>query len=124
MQASGTKIKKEKSCTLFFNTTGNVKSYLSRIMGFSTGNLLMKYLGMSLVESPLKMAGWQQTIQTIQESLVNWAFRSLNIAGRTILVKAVLQSIPIYQLFGMEAPKGACTKMVDIFKIFLWGRAQ
>lgn len=37
------------------------------------------------------------------------------------MIKAVLQSITIYQLLAMAALKGACAKMVEIFKKFLWG---
>jgi len=66
MEASGTQINNEKSCTFFFNMPGNIKSYLARIMGFSTSNLPTKYLGTPLLKNPLKLAGWQQTIQNIQ----------------------------------------------------------
>lgn len=36
--------------------------------------------------------------------------------GRTLLLKVVLQSIPIYQISGMLAPKGTYAKMVYIFQ--------
>lgn len=123
MEASRTRINNDKSFILFFNTKGNVKTYLAMILGFSTGNLLYKYLGMPLSDNFLKLSCWQQILQNLQGRLSSWAFRFLNLAGRTVLFKAVLQSMPIYQLSGMAAPKGACSKMVDISKSF-WGGAQ
>jgi len=45
----------------------------------------------------------------------------LNIAGRLVLLKSILQAIPIYPLSVMAAPKGACAKMQEIFRKFIWG---
>eukprot|EP00253_Pinus_taeda_P036396 PITA_36396 len=121
MEASVTQIKKEKSCTFFFNTTGNVRTHLTRLLGFHLGNLPIKYLGTLLALNPLKMVNWHQTIEKLMNRLANWSFGNLNIAGRVVLMKAVLQAIPIYQLSAMAAPKVACAKMVEIFKNFLSG---
>lgn len=74
-----------------------------------------------LALNPLRLSNWQQTIEKIARKLANWSFRTLNFVGRAVLVKAVLQSIPMYQLSAMAAPKGACAKMVEIFKKFIWG---
>lgn len=40
------------------------------------------------------------------------------------MVKEVLQSISIYQLSGLAVLKWACSKMVEIFKKFIWGGPQ
>ena len=56
MEASGTKINNEQSCIFFFNTQGNVKTYLGRILGFSTGNLSSKYLGIPLSYNSLELS--------------------------------------------------------------------
>ena len=42
--ASGTKIKKDKSDILFFNTSAPSQAFLARIMGLIIGNFLTKYL--------------------------------------------------------------------------------
>eukprot|EP00253_Pinus_taeda_P008253 PITA_08253 len=124
MEASSTQINKEKSCTFFFNTTSNVQTYLTRILGFRSGDLPTKYLGTPLALNPLKMVNWQQTIEKLKNRLENWSFRTLNIAGRAVLLKVVLQAIPIYPLSKMTTPKGACAKMVEIFRKFLWRRPK
>jgi len=47
MEASCTHINKEKSCAYFFNTIGNVKTYLARILGFRVGELPTTYVGIA-----------------------------------------------------------------------------
>eukprot|EP00253_Pinus_taeda_P031482 PITA_31482 len=121
MTAFGTQINNDKSCIYFFNTAGNIKNFLTRTLGFNSGELPTRYLGAPLALNPLRMVNWQQTLEKITRKLANWSFRTLNFAGRTILAKAILQSIPIYQLSAMAAPKGACNKMTKIFKKFIWG---
>lgn len=79
---------------------------------------------MPLSHNPLRNSCWQNILQKLQGKLNCWTFRFLNITGRTILLKFMLHLILIYQLSGMDAPKGVCSKMVDIFKKFLWGGAQ
>jgi len=57
----------------------------------------------------------------LKHRLESWAFRTLNIAGRIILLKSILQAIPIYPLSVMAIPKGICSKIKEIFQKFLWG---
>jgi len=67
------------------------------------------------------MKNWQNIIEKIKKKLESWSFGSLNIASRIVLLKSVLQSIPIYALSIMAAPKEVCTKMKEIFGKFIWG---
>ena len=38
-----------------------------------------------------------------------------------MLLKSILQAIPIYPLSEIVVPKGVCTKMIEIFRKFIWG---
>eukprot|EP00253_Pinus_taeda_P023557 PITA_23557 len=121
MEASGTEINKDKSSTFIFNAPETVKAHLTRTLGFRVGELPTKYLGTLLAANPLWLANWQPTIEKFKNRLANWSFRSLNIAARLVLLNFILQSIPIYPLSVMAVPKGVCTKMIEIFRKFLWG---
>ena len=44
----------------------------------------------------------------------------LNIPSRLILLKSVLQAMPIYQMASQAIPKTISQKMVEIFKKILW----
>eukprot|EP00253_Pinus_taeda_P005455 PITA_05455 len=120
-EASGMEINKEKSCTFIFNTPEAIKAHLTRTLGFKQGNLPTKYLGNQLDIHPTCMRNWQEVIDKIKKRLSNWAFRSLNIASRLVLLKAVLQAIPVYSLSIRAASKGVCAKMREIFGKFIWG---
>ena len=121
MEASGMEINNEKSCTFIFNTPDSIKAHLTRTLGFKQGELPTKYLGIQLDINPTRMKNWQNTLEKIKSRLASWSFRSLNIASRIVLLKSVLQSIPIYPLSVMAAPKGVCTRMREIFGKFIWG---
>eukprot|EP00253_Pinus_taeda_P007421 PITA_07421 len=121
MEASGMEINKEKSCTFIFNTPEAIKAHLTRTLGFRQGDLSTKYLGNQLDIHPTRMKNWQEVIDKIKRRLTSWSFRSLNIASRIVLLKSVLQSIPIYPLSIRAASKGVCTKLREIFGKFVWG---
>eukprot|EP00253_Pinus_taeda_P018598 PITA_18598 len=121
MEASGMEINKEKSCTFIFNTPEAIKDHLTRTLGFRQGDLPTKYLGNQLDIHPTRMKNWPEVIDKIKRRLTSWSFRSLNIASRIVLLKSVLQSIPIYPLSTKAASKGVCTKLREIFGKFVWG---
>lgn len=56
----------------------------------------------------------------IQRQMDNWMVRALNTPSRIILLKSVLQLMPIYQMTNQAIPKTICQKMMEILKKFLW----
>lgn len=66
------------------------------------------------------MKNWQGILDKLHAKISNWAFRALNIAGRIVLVKSVLQAIPIYSLSIMAAPLRVCAKIREIIRNFIW----
>ena len=124
MNASGTQINKDKSDIFLFNTATQSQAFLEIIMGFRIGTLPSKYLGIPLSLNPLGVEKWNVLLDWIQGRLQNWTIRALNMANRVTLLKAVLQSIPIYQLLGLETPKILCNDLKNIFKNFLWKGTQ
>ena len=84
----------------------------------------MKYLGMTLNTAPVRIANWKDLIIKVEKRIHNWAFRVLNALGRIIMLKSVLQSLPLYQLSGRACPKSICNQLVNLFKKFPWQGAQ
>eukprot|EP00253_Pinus_taeda_P021647 PITA_21647 len=97
-EALGLEINRDKSCVFIFNTVDQVKAHLIRLLGFRRGVLPTKYLGNILDFTSKKMKNWQGVIDKLSNKVANWAFRTLNIAGRIVLAKSVLQAIPVYPL--------------------------
>jgi hypothetical protein len=54
----------------------------------------------------------------------NWTYRSLNLVGRLILTKMVLQAIPTYMMFVFLTFKGIIQKIRTIQRDFLWQGAE
>eukprot|EP00253_Pinus_taeda_P028709 PITA_28709 len=123
-EASGLEINREKSCVFIFNSVDQVKAHLIRLLGFRRGELPTKYLGNILDFTSKKMKNWQGIIDKLSNKVANWAFRTLNIAGRIVLAKSVLQAIPVYPLSIMAAPLGICARIRDLIRNFIWRGAD
>lgn len=53
--------------------------------------------------------------------LVAWKSTSLNLAGRVVLMKSTLDSLPAYWFNIFSIPQGVCQKLESIRRSFLWG---
>eukprot|EP00253_Pinus_taeda_P024774 PITA_24774 len=124
VEASGLEINRDKSRVFIFNTVDQVKGHLIRLLGFKRGELPRKYLGNILDFTSKKMKNWQGVLDKLSNKVANWAFRALNIAGRIVLAKSVLQAIPIYPLSIMAAPLGVCTRIREVIRNFIWRGAD
>jgi hypothetical protein len=60
-------------------------------------------------------------LDRISERLKSWSARMLSFTGRVILVKHVLQAIPIYHMMFVKTPQQTAKKMERFFSSFLWG---
>ena len=102
LEASGLEINKKNDHTYFFNTPKITKRNILRILEFLKGRLPSKYMGASLVESTIRQISWKELLDKIIQKLNLWTFRALNFSSKLILVKSVLQEMPLY-LFSMLA---------------------
>ena len=120
-EASGTTINASKSQLFFFHTPNITQRNIARILGFPITMLPSKYLGAPLVGSAIKHATWRTLLDKLETSLSSWTYRSLNIASRIILIKSVLQAMPLYLFSILAAPKWVLKKIHNLQRNFLWG---
>lgn len=78
------------------------------------------YLGLPLAKEHIKAGVWTKHIEKMRGLLQSWGVTWLNLAGRTILIKAVLSGLPIYQYAVMMAPASIHKHMELIMRSFLW----
>eukprot|EP00253_Pinus_taeda_P004208 PITA_04208 len=83
-----------------------------------------KYLGFPLTDKPLHKSIWEPVINKMQDKIKKWTIRSLNFSGQLVLTKAVLQSIPVFMLSALLAPKGVLQQFRTIQRDFLWGKGE
>eukprot|EP00253_Pinus_taeda_P003713 PITA_03713 len=120
-KASGALINKVKSQIFFFNTPPITQRAIAYIIGFSVSSLPSKYLGAPLIASALKHSSWTNFLEKLEAKLFQWTHIALNMASRIVLIKAVLQSKPLYLFSIMAAPKWVLKAIRQLQRNFLWG---
>ena len=105
MEASGLEFNKDKSQVYFFNTSNITKRNILMVLEFSEGVLPSKYLGAPLAESTIRKISWKDLLDKIKHNFSHSTFRALNFPTHLILVKFVLQAMPLYLFSVLAAPK-------------------
>jgi hypothetical protein len=118
--ASGMDINKEKSQLFFFNTPLPVQLHITNILGFTRSSLPSKYLGIPLINKSLQNNSWEGLLSSMGKRLSSWTFRMLNLPSRLILLKSVLQTLPIYSFSALAAPRCILTSIKTLQRNFLW----
>ncbi|XP_049403702.1 uncharacterized protein LOC125867303 [Solanum stenotomum] len=99
--ASGLKANLDKSCAYFGGVPQRDKDVIIQKLGYNTGELPFKYLGVSLSTMKLTLLQWQPLIEKIVKRIASWKTKKLSYAGRIQLVQTVIFGIQSYwaQLF-------------------------
>ncbi|CAM8918014.1 unnamed protein product [Rhodiola kirilowii] len=80
------------------------------------------YLGLPVNFSNRKAALFRSLEERILRKVGDWKHRFLSSAGREVLIKSVLQSIPNYPMSCFKLPVTLCRKLVKDFLRFWWHR--
>ena len=86
----GLKINFEKSSLIEIMMSDSKVKYFADSMGCSVDTLPTKYLDYSLHSSKLKNSDWGLIIEKIEKRLSMWKNKVLSIAGRSVLMNAIL----------------------------------
>ncbi|KAH0768980.1 hypothetical protein KY290_012961 [Solanum tuberosum] len=85
--ASGLKANLGKSCAYFRGMQAQVKEDILHHLGYSSGKLPFKYLGVPLSTKKLLVMEWQSLIEKIISRISSWTTKKLLYAGRVQLVQ-------------------------------------
>lgn len=118
--ASGLTINPAKSKVWFCsNSTPDNKTNFMRIMQVDEAGHEEKYLG-----CPVRVDGtncFDYLIDKFERRLNHWKANFLSHAGRLVLIKSVLDSMPIYAMGTILLPKKVVKKLTAISRNFFWG---
>lgn len=78
------------------------------------------YLGLPLAKEVVKVEVWNKQIEKMRGEIQSWGITWLNLASRSILIKALLSTLPIYQYAIIMALTSAHKQMELITRGFLW----
>jgi hypothetical protein len=80
----------------------------------------MKYLGFHLKPNNYKKVDWLWLIEKLEKRLNIWSHKWLSKVGRLVLVKFVLEAIPVYWMSLAWIPKGILERTRKLCSKFLW----
>jgi hypothetical protein len=118
--ASGTSINKDKSQIFFFNTPQDIQYFIICILGFNRGSLPPNYFRVPLIDNSLRSSSWEGLLMYLEKRLNSWTFRTINLASHLVLIKYVLQAIPIYIILALVSPDFVLNVIKSLQKNFLW----
>ena len=90
------------------------------ILGFREGELPMKYLGVPLLLSRLKVVYCKGLVDRITSKNQHWTCRTLSYTGRVQLINSVLFSIQVYWASLFLLPGQVIKNVEQIMRSFLW----
>jgi hypothetical protein len=120
-KATGMKINLDKSCLLTsFCSEAEVTSFL-HILPIQHKSLDegVKYLGFNLNPDKYKKSDWAWLVRKVESRIDSWVHRTLSRGGRLVLLKSVLEGIPVYWNSIAAIPKGILDKIKKTQQSFL-----
>ncbi|GJV26066.1 hypothetical protein Tco_1378761 [Tanacetum coccineum] len=109
-----------KSTAFFCNVLNHVKIGILNIMSFFEGNLLVKYLGVSLISSRFLNKDCKILVEKAHNKIGDWKNKSLSFAGRLQLCKSVISSMQVYWDSVLVLLKGIIYDIQQLIRGFLW----
>ena len=119
---SGQSINASKS-SIRFNKNNNPFTSFSilNILPFNPNPFCSSYLGLPILMGSSKQVAFQSIIDTIHHKIEGWRAKTLSQAGRLVLIKAVVATVPSYAMSTFLLPKSLCRKLDNMFKNFWRG---
>ena len=104
-----------KSTLIPLNYDKEWTSKMSRILGCIVTNLLIKYLQIPLGATLKRVETWRPILQKIEKKLSMWKAKFLSKAGRLVLAKLVLNSLPLCYLDLFKMLKVVAKKIISLY---------
>ncbi|GKB64193.1 RNA-directed DNA polymerase, eukaryota [Tanacetum coccineum] len=119
--ASGLQISVTKSKLYGIGATETELNHLDGLAGCKGEKLPFLYLGLPIGANMSRVSTWQPVIDKFSKRLSKWRANCLSIGGRSILMSAVLGSLPTYYLSLFRMPRTVCNKLEAMRSKFFWG---
>jgi len=79
------------------------------------------YLGLPTLVGKNKIQAFKNIKEKVLRKLNNWKSRLLSLAGKEVLLKAVVQAIPTYSMSVFLLPVSLCKELNQLMQSFWWG---
>ncbi|XP_057792367.1 uncharacterized protein LOC131009155 [Salvia miltiorrhiza] len=120
---SGQLVNLEKSSISFSGGVPEEKKLqLAGLMGVQRTGQRATYLGIPSTVGRSKSEVFQMLIDRTRKKTKDWKRRFLSGAGKMVLIKSVLQSIPSYIMSCFALPSQVCQNLNNVAARFFWGQ--
>ncbi|XP_050211912.1 uncharacterized protein LOC126662068 [Mercurialis annua] len=117
---SGLQINFQKSAIIGIYVDNTSLESASSILGCKIDSLPITYLGLPSSLKPVKENLWNPVVCNFSSRLATWKCNLLSPAGRLILIKSVLSSLPVYFLGSLRIPQSVVQNLERLMRRFLW----
>ncbi|KAK0608384.1 hypothetical protein LWI29_029944 [Acer saccharum] len=121
-QASGQCINFNKSAVCFSKQISQAgRGVLANVLGMSIVGCHSKYLGLSCVIGRNKIASFDVIKDRVWKKLQSWSSRFFSGGGKEVLIKAVIQAIPVYSMSLFKLHVSLIYELHHLCARFWWG---
>ncbi|CAM8982176.1 unnamed protein product [Rhodiola kirilowii] len=118
---SGQRINSAKSEIVYSrNVDGPRRQLINGIFAVKEVEVHSKYLGLPLVFSHNKVELFKYVVQNTWSRVMGWKELQLSAAGKEVMIKSVLQALPIYAMMCYKLPVSICKRLSGIIRKFWW----
>lgn len=110
-------------CSIMFGDVSSAerKQSIKQILQISSDGFEDKYLGFPTPEGRMHKGKFQCLQERICKRIMQWGENYLSSGGKEILIKAVLQAIPVYVMGMFKLPESVCEELTKLTRNFWWG---
>ncbi|XP_059441839.1 uncharacterized protein LOC132174162 [Corylus avellana] len=124
-QASGQRLNNDKTSIFFSrNTTIETRSHIVNIVGVPTAQRFDTYLGLPTLVGRSRIREFQGLIDRVRRKVFDRKTKFLSLAGKEVLLKAIVQAIPTYSMSIFLLPKELCKETNKMMQKFWWGHKE
>lgn len=117
--ASGQKVSLEKSKIFFSaNVSRDMERIISEESGIGSTREQGKYLGMPILHKRINKERFGEVLERVSSRLAGWKCRTLSLAGRITLTKAVLSSVPVQTMSPILLPASTLESLDKLSRSF------
>ncbi|XP_016206137.1 uncharacterized protein LOC107646468 [Arachis ipaensis] len=109
---SGLSINFEKSNLIPVNCSQEWINRMCQLLGCQEAALPVRYLGINLGANSRLVKTWKPVIDKVEEKLSLWKAKVLSKAGKLVLIKSVINSLPIYYLSLYKMPNAVAQRII------------
>jgi hypothetical protein len=114
----GQKINMEKTAVFFSRNTCVRRKEIIGLSGLEEANRYDSYLGLPTLVGKNRIHTFKNIKEKVARKLHNWKSRLLSLAGKEVLLKAVVQAIPTYSMSVFLLPVSLCKDLNQLMQSF------